>query len=87
VTITGIRLVYTGGDSIEEVQWFAGTTQWTGSAGTGTLLTFSNPPVFNAATEQTFTLETSADVTGETFTVTLYYSGGSSQTLTSFVPT
>ncbi|MFW9914487.1 MAG: archaellin/type IV pilin N-terminal domain-containing protein [Candidatus Thorarchaeota archaeon] len=87
VTITGIRLVYTGGDSIEQVQWFAGTTQWTGSAGTGTLLTFSNPPIFLATSIQTFTLETSGDVTGETFTVTLYYAGGSSQTLTSFQPT
>jgi FlaG/FlaF family flagellin (archaellin) len=87
VTITGISLTYTGGDSILEVQWFAGTTQWLGTAGSGALLTFSNPPIFLATSTQTFTLQTSADVTGESFTVTLYYSGGSSQTLTSFVPT
>ncbi|MFQ5981024.1 MAG: archaellin/type IV pilin N-terminal domain-containing protein [Candidatus Heimdallarchaeota archaeon] len=84
VQITQIKLEYSSGETIEQVQWYKGTTQWTGTATSGTIITLASPPTFATGNTQTFTVEFDSSVQDSWFTVTLYYDDGSSQILTQF---
>ncbi|MFX0114011.1 MAG: Ig-like domain-containing protein [Candidatus Hodarchaeota archaeon] len=90
VQITKIRLTYSTGETIEEVQWYKGTVQWdTGGGTSGSIIDLTGypntPPIFGAGDTRTFTIEFDSWVDGTEFTVTIYFADGSTDELTPFI--